>query len=242
MSFSDSTRDAVLVACGRHCGICRKFCGIKIELHHIRLKSQGGLDTFDNCIPLCFDCHADMRSYDHKHPKGTKYSETELKQHRDNWYAKVKNSLGVLSSSEYLELDKRVMIELVELLPWDRVILFLRDHDFGAAFTYADIRDLDQFWWKCNDPAFEFIDADLEGIRANLIADINEFAKHLLMNVFPVEGRADDSISVPYNWEETNQQRFEAAVAMLNQSSSKIAECYIDLIRLGKRKLGVLAP
>jgi len=65
-----------------------------MELHHIVPKYENGTDTFDNCIPLCFDCHADVGSYNPKHPKGRKFTSTELKGHRDNWYAKVakKNS------------------------------------------------------------------------------------------------------------------------------------------------------
>src|SRR4051812_48340154 len=89
MGFPQNVADEALVSCGRHCCLCRKFCGLKIELHHIKPRADGGADTFENCIPLCFDCHGDMRSYDHKHPKGRKYSAVELKQHRDLWYKSV---------------------------------------------------------------------------------------------------------------------------------------------------------
>ena len=89
MSFPADVKQRALVACSRYCCICHKFVGLKIELHHIRQTSEGGEDTFDNCIPLCLDCHADMRSYDHKHPKGTKYTLSELISHRDNWYQKI---------------------------------------------------------------------------------------------------------------------------------------------------------
>jgi 5-methylcytosine-specific restriction endonuclease McrA len=65
MGFSDGVREQALTACGRHCCICHKFSGLKMELHHIVHRSEGGQDTFENCIPLCFDCHGDMRSYDH---------------------------------------------------------------------------------------------------------------------------------------------------------------------------------
>jgi len=100
MSFSKIIKEKVLVACGRHCCICHKFCGTKIEHHHIISKNEGGLNNFDNCIPLCFDCHADMRSYDYKHPKGTKYTPSELKQHRDRWYEKVKGSIKLTKHIE----------------------------------------------------------------------------------------------------------------------------------------------
>ncbi|WP_104421880.1 HNH endonuclease [Neolewinella xylanilytica] len=62
MGWPTSVRENVLVKAGRHCCLCHKFCGLKIELHHIKLKSQGGEETEENCIPLCFDCHADVQS------------------------------------------------------------------------------------------------------------------------------------------------------------------------------------
>ena len=74
------------IACGRKCCICHRFCGVN-ELHHIWQEADGGLSDFDNCIPLCFDCHADVGHYNPRHPKGKKYTPGELKGHRDQWYA-----------------------------------------------------------------------------------------------------------------------------------------------------------
>ena len=47
----------------------------------IRLKMQ-----------FLFVCHAIVRQYDPKHPKGTKFTESELKMHRDKWYQQMQNS------------------------------------------------------------------------------------------------------------------------------------------------------
>ncbi|MCF5164641.1 hypothetical protein GIW45_11305 [Pseudomonas congelans] len=79
-------KERALVASGRHCCVCRGFCGRNIELHHIDMESKGGASTFENCIPLCFVCHAEAGHYNSLHPKGTKYSPAELKKHRDAWY------------------------------------------------------------------------------------------------------------------------------------------------------------
>ena len=94
MSFPKGVADKALIACGRHCCICHEFCGTKMNLHHIKQVAGGGEDTFDNCIPLCFDCHSDVGSYNPNHPLGRKYSEAELKGHRDNWYAKKGNLIS----------------------------------------------------------------------------------------------------------------------------------------------------
>lgn len=82
-------KENVLIACGRRCCVCHRFCGRNIELHHIEMESNGGETTYENCIPLCFDCHAEAGHYNINHPKGTKYSPAELRAHRNLWYRAV---------------------------------------------------------------------------------------------------------------------------------------------------------
>lgn len=91
MSFSQTVKEAAWVACGRTCCICHKNCGVNIELHHIKPKSKGGEDSFENAIPLCFDCHANAgHAYNSAHPKGNKFTGSELRRHRDQWYESIK--------------------------------------------------------------------------------------------------------------------------------------------------------
>ena len=54
-----------------------------MEIHHI---DQNGGNSEDNGIPLCLDCHAEVRAYNPSHPKGRKYSASELRKHRDQWF------------------------------------------------------------------------------------------------------------------------------------------------------------
>ena len=62
-----------------------------MEIHHIIHKADGGKDTYENAIPLCFNCHADMGKTDPHHPKGREYTAEELKIHRDRWYNLVES-------------------------------------------------------------------------------------------------------------------------------------------------------
>ena len=81
--------ERVFVASARRCCVCKEFKGRNLEVHHIIHKNQGGDDSFENAIPLCFDCHANAGHYNSKHPKGAKFSPSELRNHRDNWYKLV---------------------------------------------------------------------------------------------------------------------------------------------------------
>jgi hypothetical protein len=59
--------------------------------HHIRQQADGGKDTFDNCIPICPDCHAEVNAFNSRHaPGATQYYPDELRRRRDDWYALVK--------------------------------------------------------------------------------------------------------------------------------------------------------
>ena len=122
MSFPKSVEVAALAACQRCCCICHKFCGLKMELHHIKQKADGGEDTFENCIPLCFDCHADMGKADPRHPKGKHYTAEELIQHRDNWYEKVSVTKNELHQKGihpgFTEVSKQLSPDEIKLLKY----------------------------------------------------------------------------------------------------------------------------
>ncbi len=238
MSFPPAVKDHALVACGRHCCICHRFCGLKIEIHHIKPKASGGPDTFENASPLCFDCHADMRTYDAKHPKGTKYSESELKTFRDNWYEKVRNSSGVVSSNT-LDTDKEIYRKLLEILPWNGSLSFISENNFaGFSFRVDNLNQLTAFQYLCGNPAFEFIDADLESLKAELLNKINHFQRLIGYNTFPTSNMGFNH--VPPEWEVENPTHFYSVVNEVHQSAQSIISTYHQLTRSGTRKLGVL--
>ena len=63
MGFPQKIADEVLVRCSRHCCLCGVYAGSKIELHHIKQVADGGDDSAENCIPLCLNCHAEVKAY-----------------------------------------------------------------------------------------------------------------------------------------------------------------------------------
>ncbi len=89
MSFSRDIREQALVAAARHCCVCHRYKGVKIEVHHILPKAAGGDDSLANAISLCFDCHADAGHYNPNHPRGTSFSKDELRAARDRWHTLV---------------------------------------------------------------------------------------------------------------------------------------------------------
>lgn len=109
MAFGEEIKIKAMIACGRCCCVCHKFCGNNMEVHHIKARAEGGQDIYENAIPLCFNCHAEVRQYDPKHPKGIKFTEKELIMHRDEWYRKVKQGVDK-------ENEKKERIEPLKIL------------------------------------------------------------------------------------------------------------------------------
>ncbi|MBE0583889.1 MAG: HNH endonuclease [Desulfofustis sp.] len=239
MGFPPQIKEDALVASGRHCCICHKFCGTKVEVHHIVPRGDGGEDSFENAVPLCFDCHADMRSYDHNHPKGCKYTIKELKRHRDNWYQKVAGNVGTANREEVVETDKKVYRTLLRFLPWNGTIQFLRDNNFaGASFERSETKDLSKYWEQCQNPLFEFIDPDLEGLRADLTEKIRVMKNAIALETFPAH--LNGCNSVPAEWEFEQPERFRRAVEALHRGADDVCEAYDSLVRTATRKLGIL--
>lgn len=85
MPFPRDEVDSLLAACHRRCCICHRFCGVKIETDHIAPAYDGGSDSIENAIPVCFECHAEIHSYNDQHPRGRKFRPTELRRHKAQW-------------------------------------------------------------------------------------------------------------------------------------------------------------
>jgi hypothetical protein len=56
-----------------------------MEIDHIDPAADDGGNQGENAIPVCFDCHAEIHSYNPRHPKGRKFTPEELRGHRDQW-------------------------------------------------------------------------------------------------------------------------------------------------------------
>jgi hypothetical protein len=129
---------------------------------------DGGSDTHDNCIALCFDCHADQSSYDHKHPKGLKYSAEELKRHRDNWFDKYRNRPEISYSSSHAALDREIYKEISPIFRYELAILI----DEQPISTPVEIKRLEDITIGIHrlsmDPRYEFVDPDIEGIWSEI--------------------------------------------------------------------------
>ncbi|YAF94537.1 MAG: HNH endonuclease [Nodularia sp. CChRGM 3473] len=91
MPFPGKIKETALVKSRRCCCVCHEQAGLYVEVHHIVQEADGGANDLENAIVLCFRCHAEAGHYNPRHPRGTKYSPSELRKHRDAWWKYYEN-------------------------------------------------------------------------------------------------------------------------------------------------------
>ena len=252
MSFPQFVSDAALSACGRCCCICHKFCGTKMELHHIKQVAYGGEDTFENCIPLCFDCHADMGKADPYHNKGKKYSEKELLTHRDNWYNVIKEGKKIPESNlskdtficdEDIQLFRKIVDSFSKNIQHE-----LKYPNFYYPYERFLFQPLDFLVYEADDPAFFFVNKELEKLRVTLFSCIDCFTNTLYTNTFSI-GKEQPDKNASHGWllnhgylHEENfhknykelEHEFGREVELINSIAKELWEAFSRFVKYGR--------
>ncbi len=134
MGFNRSKAGELLASCHRRCCVCHRYCGIKIELHHIQPIKEGGDDSIENAIPLCFECHAEVQLYNDAHPRGRKFRPDELRDHKKQWLQICDKLPGALLVPQR-PYDVGPIQALIDELEFNTEISWLTDDDtIGALF------------------------------------------------------------------------------------------------------------
>jgi hypothetical protein len=164
MSFGPQVKKEALVKAARRCCVCRRYKGVGVEVHHIVQEVDGGPNTIDNAIVVCFDCHSAAGHYNTRHPRGTKFSPDELRKHRDEWFRQVEeNGTNLPVTDEFTSyysrhlvcLDNEATNELFELKK-ERIPFrfdYIADNDVGKFMRNA-LRDKLPFSWGSSNTQF----------------------------------------------------------------------------------------
>lgn len=214
-----------------------------MELHHIKQKADGGEDTFENCIPLCFDCHADMGKGDPKHPKGKRYSEAELRGHKERWIKQVANSDTVPGMGQGVsEADKKLFQRICDVFDED-LRSWLRDADLNEKHPAETFYLLKKMMYEAKDPFFEFLDPELEKLRGTFFCVIQKFIRYLIEHTYPViiEDSRYYATKIwccsrgEVKWDYDDYEQYKEEGRQLNQLATEVWEAYCEFVRNGRR-------
>lgn len=116
------------------------------------------------------------------------------------------------------------------------MLRFLKEFDFAASFDRDALDPVLEFVHSFDDSTQEFIDRSIEKKRRKLHQAAKELAVSYAQRTFPMENRLDRS-GVPHEWERTNPELREKAVAELNSRATALARTHDDFTRTAKRRL-----
>lgn len=171
MAFNRDEVATLLAACQRRCCICHRFCGVKIETDHILPAAEGGDDGIANAIPVCFDCHAEIHSYNEKHPRGRKFTPAELASHKEQWLKRCAEQPTVaLSGARDSDVEVGPLQALVDEIEFNLAVV--QSMDSGE--VGCPLRD-EQF---------------LRAIRTGSISLVFPELKAAIINAYVAVGRA----------------------------------------------------
>jgi hypothetical protein len=140
MAFNRDQVSDLLAECHRICCICHRFCGVKMETDHIVPASKEGSDDIENAIPVCFECHAEIHSYNDEHPRGRKFTPVELRQHKDQWLKLCKEQPEILLRS-YARSDVGPLQALLDELEFNLSVANAKDaKEMGCFFLNDQFR------------------------------------------------------------------------------------------------------
>lgn len=177
MAFPREQVAELLAQCHRRCCICHRFCGVKMETDHIEPREQGGTDAIVNAIPVCFECHAEIHSYNDKHPRGRKFLPQELRRHKEEWLRICREQPDVLVAAPRT-IDVGPLQALIDELEFNARIATRPGSDVQG----CDFRDV-QF---------------LRAIQSGSVAVLRDEVKDALLGAYVAMGAANRLIAAAW--------------------------------------------
>ena len=217
--FSNSVRKKALLWSARHCCLCRKQCGLDIELHHIDPNlDPPELNAIDNAIPVCYECHSKLEFSKFNSPRGSKYSKEEIKDTRDQIYEENTRHLvpiiayGPTDDLSFPQVrffmvntDGKLNVRVrckVEIFISGRLFGTPKRHYAGKRIWVCNPGLRVKGWFDLSDPAKLIKDPKYEGILPHE-ASGKKLRLRVHLNIIDAFEREHDRLPVEwfFNWE-----------------------------------------
>ncbi|WP_442487444.1 hypothetical protein [Halomonas litopenaei] len=136
------------------------------------------------------------------------------------------------------DVDRELFEEFKATLPSKGGISFIDEQNMaGFSWPRENLKQLEKFYHEWDDAEHEFLSNDLESLRSKLHQLIGDYLGQIAVNTFPANN--PDRQTVPSEWELENPKRFFDVVNSLHETAGEIVKTHQDLIRVGRKRLGV---
>jgi hypothetical protein len=236
-----ATQVFVLDRSRRRCALCFHLNGDlsekKGQIAH--LDGNRTNDAEGNLVWLCLNHHDD---FDGSTSQSKNYTVLEVKKARDDLYRAIEEGrhLGMEDALPAgRDADRNLLRSIQELL--SQAVPFARNVNFGSPFQTDFYTGLGILVWDRRGADHEFIDTELESLRAKLVSDAEAFVQLVGYRTFPTRTGVGLN-DVPYSEGEddednTRYHRYVGILKELHDAAEAVCLSYDNLIRVGRRKL-----
>jgi len=174
-------------------------------MDHIDERAQSQDDSIENAIPVCFECHAEIHSYNDKHPRGRKFKPEELRLHRDQWLKICAEKPEALLLAAW-DGDVGPLQALIDELEYNKMVVKCSpEQKRGALFQNA------QF---------------LRAVQEGLVAILQDSLKKSILEAYVSISRANQHILAEVN--QDVKMKFQGTASILAREAISDAGPLID--------------
>jgi hypothetical protein len=173
---------------------------------------EGGDDNIENAIPVCFECHAEIHSYNDKHPRGRKFQPDELRLHKEQWLRTCAEHPEALAAAARAA-DVGPLQALIDELEFNATVAVASRMDQGCKFLNH-----------------QFLRAVQEGSISILQDEIRE----LLLSAYHAMGAANGRIEAVLAQARSSggyRAAFAEAQRLITEAGPKIAAAKQELLK-----------
>jgi hypothetical protein len=236
-SIPADTEHRILDRSRRRCALCVHFhndWGIRDgQIAH--LDRDPSNCTEDNLAYLCLPHHDD---YDTKRRQTKNLTIREAKTARDRLYDAIERGqlTGEPAAANLQSTDKATLNDILRLMngPTTR---FLKFHAFAERFSWDYVAGLITIAQCRREPQHEFLDRELEELRATFVHSAAILLSTLQMSLEPLP-EASGFYGVSSHYRAAFPDQYLQRLKVLEQMQTETRDAYELLIRTARRKLG----
>jgi len=153
------------------------------------------------------------------------------------YYEEWRASRPALSPAE-LEADRKLLRQIAKLLPADgpAARMILGHFNFGFSFASNDLAELKSLQVFARQGDCHFADAVMNDALEELVASAQAFTNAIGQYTYTLDA---GFVGVPQEWDLDDPARFNKAVKQLNARANGVEAALLDLMKLGKQRLGI---
>ena len=221
----------------RRCTLCFHIDGdLSEKLGQIaHLDEDRSNSSEDNLAWMCLAHHS---LYDSTTSQHKNYTIHEVKAARERLYSLVEqNQLPPVTLSERpLSSDKALLDDILELMR-GRGTTLLKYPNFGSSVVpYSALDGLVTLAQQRHGPEYEFLDPELEELRAHFLKNTAMFLSIVQINTETVPDKLD-SFRVSTHMAAVYPSHYQHMVAVLDKTATELYGLYRILIRSARKKL-----